>query len=87
MQGLKQARRQSHERPISDPCQFYFLIGYHHKGYHIIATGGILSHQNITYLCQKLKQDTPEHNQLLLDSLSSVDQMIEDFKKKNDYDY
>ena len=139
IQGLKQAKRRSHERPTSDPCQFHFVVGYNDKGYHIIngrgcnhhnnhfksnhtkghnstkfiakkvtqcvqymndgysnngvirnvvykATGRILSYHNITYLCKKLKQDTPEHNELLIESLSSVDQMI-DFFKKNDYDY
>ena len=134
IQGLKQAKRRSHERPTSDPCQFHFVVGYNDKGYHIIngrgcnhhnnhlkskhtkghnstkfigkkvtqcvqymndgysnsglirnvvykATGRILSYHNITYLCKKLKQDTPEHNELLIDSLSSVDQMIDFFKK------
>ena len=46
------------------------------------STGRILSLNNIRYLCHKLNEDTQSHDELLLQSLSSVDQMIEYFRKK-----
>ena len=77
------------------PVHIIQCLNYMHNGYTTNAnirnviyrsTGRILSLSNIHYICKKLTENTNGDDRELLESLSSVDQMIDYFDRKN-YDY